>query len=167
MKTTTVIIMVHTASAAHGTGAGITTHGIHGASPLGDTTDGMIHGIIALAGVGMTLGTTADTGADGMIHGTTEASGEADGTIPDIIRTTVGTTHTGATTITTTVRDISLIIIRMCGTDQEIRLARTDSSPAHPHSEVALAAEALSAEMNLQDAHRRPYQGTQLPEVRQ
>jgi hypothetical protein len=49
----------------------------------------------------------------------------------------VGTTHTGATTITTTVRDISLIIIRMCGTDQEIRLARTDSSPAHPHSEVA------------------------------
>ena len=129
--------MVHTASAAHGTGAGITTHGIHGASPLGDTTDGMIHGIIALAGVGMTLGTTADTGADGMIHGTTEASGEADGTIPDIIRTMVGTTHTGATTITTTVRDISLIIIRMCGTDQEIRLARTASSPAHPHSEVA------------------------------
>lgn len=137
MKTTTVIIMVHTASAAHGTGAGITTHGIHGASPLGDTTDGMIHGIIALAGVGMTLGTTADTGADGMIHGTTEASGEADGTIPDIIRTTVGTTHTGATTITTTVRDISLIIIRMCGTDRDIRQARTDSSPAHPHSEVA------------------------------
>ena len=129
--------MVHTASAAHGTGAGITTHGIHGASPLGDTTDGMTHGIIALAGVGMTLGTTADTGADGMIHGTTEASGEADGTIPDIIRTTVGTIHTGATTITTTVRDISLIIIRMCGTDQDIRLARTDSSPAHPHSEVA------------------------------
>lgn len=137
MKTTTVIFMVHTASAAHGTGAGITTHGIHGASPLGDTTDGMIHGIIALAGVGMTLGTTADTGADGMIHGTTEASGEADGTIPDIIRTTVGTTHTGATTITTTVRDISLIIIRMCGTDRDIRQARTDSSPAHPHSEVA------------------------------
>lgn len=137
MKTTTVIIMVHTASAAHGTGAGITTHGIHGASPLGDTTDGMIHGIIALAGVGMTLGTTADTGADGMIHGTTEASGEADGTIPDIILTTVGTTHTGATTITTTVRDISLIIIRMCGTDRDIRQARTDSSPAHPHSEVA------------------------------
>ena len=129
--------MVHTASAAHGTGAGITTHGIHGASPLGDTTDGMIHGIIALAGVGMTLGTTADTGADGMIHGTTEASGEADGTIPDIIRTTVGTTHTGATTITTTVRDISLIIIRMCGTDRDIRQARTDSSPAHPHSEEA------------------------------
>lgn len=137
MKTTTVIIMVHTASAAHGTGAGITTHGIHGASPLGDTTDGMIHGIIALAGVGMTLGTTADTGADGMIHGTTEASGEADGTIPDIIRTMVGTIHTGATTITTTVRDISLIIIRMCGTDRDIRQARTDSSPAHPHSEVA------------------------------
>lgn len=137
MKTTTVIFMVHTASAAHGTGAGITTHGIHGASPLGDTTDGMIHGIIALAGVGMTLGTTADTGADGMIHGTTEASGEADGTIPDIIRTTVGTTHTGATTITTTARDISLIIIRMCGTDRDIRQARTDSSPAHPHSEVA------------------------------
>lgn len=137
MKTTTVIIMVHTASAAHGIGAGITTHGIHGASPLGDTTDGMTHGIIALAGVGMTLGTTADTGADGMIHGTTEASGEADGTIPDIIRTTVGTTHTGDTTITTMVRDIILIIIRMCGTDQEIRLARTDSSPAHPHSEVA------------------------------
>lgn len=129
--------MVHTASAAHGTGAGITTHGIHGASPLGDTTDGMTHGIIALAGVGMTLGTTADTGADGMIHGTTEASGEADGTIPDIILTTVGTTHTGATTITTTVRDISLIIIRMCGTDRDIRQARTDSSPAHPHSEVA------------------------------
>lgn len=129
--------MVHTASAAHGTGAGITTHGIHGASPLGDTTDGMTHGIIALAGVGMTLGTTADTGADGMIHGTTEASGEADGTIPDIIRTTVGTTHTGATTITTTARDISLIIIRMCGTDRDIRQARTDSSPAHPHSEVA------------------------------
>ena len=129
--------MVHTASAAHGTGAGITTHGIHGASPLGDTTDGMIHGIIALAGVGMTLGTTADTGADGMIHGTTEASGEADGTIQDIIRTTDGTTHTGATTITTMVRDIIQIIIRMCGTDQEIRQARTDSSPAHPHSEVA------------------------------
>ena len=129
--------MVHTASAAHGIGAGITTHGIHGASPLGDTTDGMTHGIIALAGVGMTLGTTADTGADGMIHGTTEASGEADGTIPDIIRTMVGTIHTGATTITTTVRDISLIIIRMCGTALDIRQARTDSSPAHPHSEVA------------------------------
>lgn len=129
--------MVHTASAAHGIGAGITTHGIHGASPLGDTTDGMTHGIIALAGVGMTLGTTADTGEDGMIHGTTEASGEADGTIPDIIHTMVGTIHTGATTITTTVRDISLIIIRMCGTDQEIRPARTDSSPAHPHSEEA------------------------------
>ena len=137
MKTTTVIIMVHTASAAHGTGAGITTHGIHGASPLGDTTDGMIHGIIALAGVGMTLGTTADTGVDGMTHGTTEASGEADGTIPDIIRTMVGTIHTGATTITTMVRDISLIIIRMCGTDRDIRQARTDSSPAHPHSEEA------------------------------
>ena len=127
----------------------------------------MTHGIIALAGVGMTLGTTADTGADGMIHGTTEASGEADGTIPDIIHTIVGTIHTGATTITTMVRDISLIIIRMYGTDRDIRQAQTDSSPAHPHSEVALAAEALSAEMNLQDAHRRPYQGTQLPEVRQ
>ena len=159
--------MVHTASAAHGIGAGITTHGIHGASPLGDTTDGMIHGIIALAGVGMTLGTTADTGADGMIHGTTEASGEADGTIPDIIHTMVGTTHTGATTITTMVRDIILIIIRMCGTDQGTRQAQTDSLQAHHHSEVALAAEALSAEMNLQDAHRRLYQGTQLPEVRQ
>ena len=129
--------MVHTASAAHGTGAGITTHGIHGTSRHGDTTDGMIHGIIALAGVGMTLGTTADTGADGMIHGTTEASGEADGTIPDIIRTTVGTIHTGATIITTMARDIILIIIRMCGTDRDIRQARTDSSPAHPHSEVA------------------------------
>lgn len=129
--------MVHTASAAHGIGAGITTHGIHGASPLGDTTDGMTHGIIALAGVGMTLGTTADTGADGMIHGTTEASGEADGTIQDIIRTTVGTIHTGDTTITTMVRDIILIIIRMYGTDRDIRLARTDSSPAHPHSEEA------------------------------
>ena len=141
--------MAHTASAAHGTGAGITIHGIHGTSRHGDTTDGtthgttdptgvgMTHGIIALAGVGMTLGTTADTGADGMIHGTTEASGEADGTIQDIIRTTDGTIHTGATTITTMVRDISLIIIRMCGTDQEIRLARTDSSPAHPHSEEA------------------------------
>lgn len=137
MKTTTVIIMVHTASAAHGTGAGITTHGIHGASPLGDTTDGMIHGIIALAGVGMTLGTTADTGADGMIHGTTEASGEADGTIPDIIRTMVGTIHTGATTITTMVRDIILIITRMYGTDQGTRQAQTGSSPAHPHSEEA------------------------------
>lgn len=129
--------MVHTASAAHGTGAGITTHGIHGASPLGDTTDGTTHGIIALAGVGMTLGTTADTGADGMIHGTTEASGEADGTIQDIIRTTVGTIHTGDTTITTMVRDIILIIIRMYGTDRDIRLAQTDSSPAHPHSEEA------------------------------
>lgn len=137
MKTTTVIIMVHTASAAHGIGAGITTHGIHGASPLGDTTDGMTHGIIALAGVGMTLGTTADTGAAGTTHGITEASGEADGTIQDIIRTTVGTIHTGATTITTMVRDIILIIIRMCGTDRDIRQARTDSSPAHPHSEEA------------------------------
>ena len=129
--------MVHTASAAHGIGAGITTHGIHGTSRHGDTTDGMTHGIIALAGVGMTLGTTADTGADGMIHGTTEASGEADGTIQDIIRTTVGTIHTGDTTITTMVRDIILIIIRMYGTDRDIRLARTDSSPAHPHSEEA------------------------------
>ena len=129
--------MVHTASAAHGIGAGITTHGIHGTSRHGDTTDGMTHGIIALAGVGMTLGTTADTGADGMIHGTTEASGEADGTIQDIIRTTVGTIHTGDTTITTMVRDIILIIIRMCGTDRDIRQARTDSSPAHPHSEEA------------------------------
>ena len=137
MKTTTVIIMVHTASAAHGTGAGITTHGIHGALLLGDTTDGMTHGIIALAGAGTTLGTTADTGAAGTTHGITEASGEADGTIPDIIRTTVGTIHTGDTTITTMVRDIILIIIRMCGTDRDIRQARTDSSPAHPHSEVA------------------------------
>lgn len=159
--------MAHTASAAHGTGAGITTHGIHGTSRHGDTTDGTTHGTTEPTGAGMTLGTTADTGADGMIHGTTEASGEADGTIPDIIHTMVGTTHTGATTITTTVRDISLIIIRMCGTDQEIRLARTDSSPAHPHSEVASAAEALSAEMNLQDVRRRRYQGTLLPEVRQ
>lgn len=129
--------MVHTASAAHGTGAGITTHGIHGALLLGDTTDGMTHGIIALAGAGTTLGTTADTGAAGTTHGITEASGEADGTIPDIIRTTVGTIHTGDTTITTMVRDIILIIIRMYGTDRDIRQARTDSSPAHPHSEVA------------------------------
>ena len=91
----------------------------------------------ATIGDGMTHGTTEDTGADGMIHGTTEASGEADGTIPDIIRTMVGTIHTGATTITTMVRDIILIIIRMCGTDRDIRQARTDSSPAHPHSEVA------------------------------
>ena len=137
MKTTTVIIMVHTASAAHGTGAGITTHGIHGALLLGDTTDGMTHGIIALAGAGTTLGTTADTGAVGTTHGIMEDSGEADGTIPDIIRTTVGTIHTGATTITTMARDIILIIIRMCGTDRDIRQARTDSSPAPPHSEVA------------------------------
>ena len=129
--------MAHTASAAHGTGAGITTHGIHGTSRHGDTTDGTTHGTTEPTGAGMTHGTTADTGADGMIHGTTEASGEADGTIPDIIRTTVGTIHTGATTITTMVRDIILIIIRMCGTDQEIRQARTDSSPAHPHSEEA------------------------------
>ena len=137
MKKTTVIIMAHTASAAHGTGAGITIHGIHGTSRHGDTTDGTTHGTTDPTGVGMTHGTTEDTGADGMIHGTTEASGEADGTIQDIIRTTVGTIHTGDTTITTMVRDISLIIIRMCGTDQEIRLARTDSSPAHPHSEEA------------------------------
>ena len=137
MKTTTVIIMAHTASAAHGTGAGITTHGIHGTSRHGDTTDGTTHGTTEPTGAGMTHGTTADTGADGMIHGTTEASGEADGTIQDIIRTTVGTIHTGATIITTMVRDIILIITRMCGTDQGTRQARTDSSPAHPHSEVA------------------------------
>lgn len=137
MKTTTAITIVHTASVVHGTGAGITTHGIHGTSLLGDTTDGMTHGTIARAGAGTTLGTTADTGAAGTTHGITEDSGEADGTIPDIIRTTVGTTHIGATTITTMVRAISLIITRMCGTDRGIRQARTDSSPAHPHSEVA------------------------------
>ena len=157
--------MVHTASAAHGTGAGITTHGIHGASPLGDTTDGMTHGTIVRAGAGTTLGTTADTGAAGMIHGITADTGEADGTIPDIIRTTVGTIHTGATIITTMARDIILIIIRMCGTDRDIRQAQTGSLQAHHHSEVALAAEVQSAETNLQDAHRRLYQGTQHQEA--
>ena len=155
MKTTTVIIMVHTASAAHGIGAGITTHGIHGALLLGDTTDGMTHGTIARAGAGTTLGTTADTGAAGTTHGITEASGEADGTIPDIIRTTAGTIHTGATTITTMVRDIILTITRMYGMDQDIRQAQTGSLQAHHHSEEALAAEAQSAETNLQDAQHR------------
>ena len=129
--------MVHTASAVHGTGAGITTHGTHGASLRGDTTDGTIHGIMDRAGDGMTLGTTADTGEDGTIHGITEATGEAAGTIPDIIRTTAGTIHTGDTTITTMVLDMSLITIKMCGTVQDIRQVQTDSSPAHRLSGAA------------------------------
>ena len=137
MKTTTAITMVHTVSAVHGTGAGIIILGIHGVSPHGDITDGTTHGTMEPTGVGMTLGTTADTGEDGTIHGITEASGEADGTTQDITHTTDGMIHIGATTITTMVRAIILTITRMCGMVQDIRPVLTDSLQAHHHSGAA------------------------------
>ena len=136
LKTITVIIMVHTASAVHGTGAGITTHGTHGLSLHGDITDGTIHGTTEQTGAGMTHGTMADIGAVGMTHGITADTGEADGTIPDIIHTTDGTIHTGVT-ITTTARVISLIITRMCGMVQDIRQVQTGSLQAHHPLEEA------------------------------
>ena len=130
--------MTHTASAVHGIGADITILGTHhGVSPHGDITDGTTHGTMAQTGAGMTLGTMADTGAAGMIHGITADTGEADGTTPDIIRTTDGTTHSGATTITTMAQDISLTTTRMYGMDQDIRQAQTDSSQAHHPSGAA------------------------------
>ena len=89
------IITDHTASAAHGTGAVITTHGTathgigtHGHTVLGDITDGMILGITA---VSMTHGITADiTEAITVTCIHTTMDGTADGIhIGDIIITTM------------------------------------------------------------------------------
>ena len=165
-KTITDTITDHTASAAHGTGAGITTHGTHGISPHGDITAGTTHGIMGQTGAGMTLGTTEDTG-DGTIHGITADTGEADGTMPDIIRTTDGTTRSGAATITTMAQAISLTITRMCGMDRDIRQVRTGSSQARHPSGEALAAEAQSAETHRPDAQLRQFPETHLREAHQ
>lgn len=131
-KTTTVITTARTASEAHGTGADITPHGIHGISLHGDITAGTTLGIMVQTGVGMTLGTTAVTGEDGMTRGT--------------ILITDGTIHTGATTIITT-RATCLTTTRTCGTDQGIRQDLTGYSEAHLRSEEASGAEVPSAGM--------------------
>lgn len=117
----TIVHIPHTASAVHGTGAGITAlgtgmpgHIIHGTT---DTADGMADGT--------TLGIT-DT-ADGMIHGIMEAGTDtcthttADGTADGI--------HTG-TTITTTARSMSVATRMTAGTVQGTAPALTESSPA-------------------------------------
>ena len=83
-KTDTDITMDHTASAVHGTGAGITVRtgvflGTDGAAARGDITVSTTHGITE----------------DYMIHGTMEDIGEV--IMPDI---GAGTTHGITTTIT-------------------------------------------------------------------
>ena len=99
LKTTTDTITARTASAAHGTGAVITTHGTgtHGDGapghiPLGAITDGMTR---SMSEDGTTRGTTADS----MILGITEAG--AHGTAGTTTHTTaVGTADGTPTTIT-------------------------------------------------------------------
>lgn len=101
LRTITVITTDRTASAAHGTGAGIIPLGIRGASLLGDTTDGTIRGTTAATGDGMIHGTIADgtedgmtLGTAGMIHGTTAAIG-ADGMTLGITAMPDGTADSG------------------------------------------------------------------------
>lgn len=93
MRTTTDTITVHTASAVHGTGAGITVHtGALGVTVRGDITDTTTHGTME----GSTIrGDMPDIGADTMTHGTMGDTGEE--CTED---TGDGMTH-GTTTITT------------------------------------------------------------------
>ena len=106
MKTTTDIITAHTASAAHGIGAGIIAligahitirTGVHGVTVHGDITDTTTHGITVDTGeVTMTRGITEDTmeactpdTGVGMTHGTITIT-TADGMIRTIITITQG-----------------------------------------------------------------------------
>lgn len=145
-RTITAIITARTASAAHGTGAGITRLGIRGTSLLGDIADGMTDGTTE-AGTARII--MEDITGDGTIHGTGEATGDGMtlGTVRITTHTTVaGTadgTHIGATTIITdTVRDTSVLqtIIRMYGTAQDTRQVQKEYSEAvHPSEEESAA----------------------------
>ena len=157
LRTITVITTDRTASAAHGTGAGIIPLGTRGASLLGDTTDGTTRGTIAATGDGMILGTTADGTEDGMTLGitavTTEDTGDGMtlGTTTTII--TDGTTRTGITIIM--VRDTSEDTVRKYGTAQGMRPDPTGSSQAAYRQEEASEQGAPSAETVLQQAVRQ------------
>ena len=101
LKTTTDIITAHTASAAHGIGAGIIAligahitirTGVHGVIVHGDITDTTTHGTMVVITI---HGITVDTGEVTMTRGITEDTMEA--CTPD---TGVGMIH-GTITITT------------------------------------------------------------------
>lgn len=101
LKTITVTITLRSGLRIPGIGAYTAPHGTgtHGHSAHGDITiaDGTHHGTTE---DGTTLGITEA----GMTHGTAEDTG--DGTTLGTARITAdGTTHTGATTITTTIPD--------------------------------------------------------------
>lgn len=145
-RTTTVIITVHTASEAHGTGAGIIHLGTRGASLLGDTTDGTTRGTTAATGDGMTHGTTADGTEDGMTLGITAVTMEDTGAgmiHGTITITTDGMTHIGITTIM--VRDLSEDMGKRYGTVQGMRQVRTGYLQAEFPPEEESAQEAPSA----------------------
>lgn len=124
--------MGHTALAAHGTGAAITTlgTGTHGHTHHGAITDGiMTHGTTA---VGTTLGTTADTG-DGTTGTATithiTADGTADGTL--IIITDI------SIVLATSTPNPEIITVISEATD--IRPGQTECSPAGRLSEAVQA----------------------------
>lgn len=101
LKTITVTITLRSGLRIPGIGAYTAPHGTgtHGHTAHGDITiaDGTTHGTtedgttLGITEAGMTHGTAEDTG-DGMILGTARITAD-------------GTTHTGATTITTTIPD--------------------------------------------------------------
>lgn len=115
-----------TVSEVHGTGADIMTHGTGTRTDHGTTEAGTTHGT-----VGMTLGSTADTGADGMIHGTTvTAAGTADTGDLIIQAGTADGIRTGDT-ITDGTPDITAMATMLThGEVSDIRQALTEYSAA-------------------------------------
>ena len=142
----TIVHTPHTASAAHGTGAGTTTlgTGMPGHIILGttDTEDGMADGTIR--------GITAM--ADGTTHGTTDTADGTDTCIHTTADGTAGGIHTG-TTITTMARSISSATRMTAGTGQDTAPAQTEYSPAGFRPAVESAAAAQSEGQRPQARH--------------
>ena len=173
LRTTTDITTVRTASVHHGTGAvtmtlGIGTHGhiiAHGDSTDGITTiagimtdgttvAGTTHGITAVLGDSMTLGTTEDGTVAG-IH-TTHIMQDGTAASAGIHITTIITRATSSSQEVLQIKIISEV--------RDIRPVQKDFQQAEAvHSEAAQASEAQSAETLQQYRHLPAAQATVQP----